>query len=152
MNEQLLVTLRLISSNQVSDLSGNTEFTIEGTDIELIGRHQFTIQQNSINWQVNEWTYAVFAEQLGNIEIPAQTFSGLIGATRSFFGLSGGQRVLARSEPIPIQVLAAPSEQNWLPAQEVIIQSEWPSSQNAPSLPEFRVMMVHFDYLAIQIE
>ena len=136
--QQILVTVRLIASNQVSNLSGDN-FIIDGAEVELLDQKQFTQVQDGINWQIIEWVYALFPDQPGTLQVPVQTFSGLTGATPSFFGSSGGQRVLARSEPISIQVLAALSEQNWLPAQEVIIQSEWPRSQDASSLPEFRV-------------
>lgn len=137
--EQLLVTVRLIASPQVSNLSGDS-LSIEGAEVTLLDQSQYSEVANGANWQINEWTYAVFADQPTSLEIPGQLFSGVIGSTRSIFDTFGGsgQRTLARSPAARIEVTSAPQGQYWFPASEVQIEEDWPDSGSG-SLAEYRV-------------
>lgn len=138
--EQLLVTVRLIAAPQVSNLSGDG-LNIEGAETTLLDQNQYSEVVDGSTWQINEWTYAVFADQPALLEIPGQLFSGVIGATsRSIFDSFGGngQRRLTRSPEATIEVIPAPTGQYWFPASEVRIEQEWPDSQNS-SGSEFRV-------------
>lgn len=130
--EQLLVTVRLIAAPQVSNLSGDG-LNIEGAETTLLNQNQYSEVANGLTWQINEWTYAVFADQAARLEIPGQLFSGVIGSTRSIFDSFGGngQRTLARSPEATIEVMPAPTGQYWFPASEVRIEEEWPDSQNS---------------------
>lgn len=128
--EQLLVTIRLIASSQVSNLSGDS-LSIEGAETTLLNQSQYSEVANGATWQINEWTYAVFANEASTLEIPGQLFSGIIGSTtRSIFDSFGsrGQRTLARSPAASVQVTAAPSGQYWFPASEVRIEEDWPDA------------------------
>lgn len=136
--QQLLVTVRLIAAPQLSNLSGDS-LVIEGADVTALNQNQFTEVVNGTRWQINEWTYAVFANQPGTLEIPGQLFSGIIGSTRSIFDAFGnsGQRTLARSPSASIEVKPAPTGQYWFPAREVRIEEEWSGASD--NLPELRV-------------
>ncbi len=136
--QQLLVTVRLIAAPQLSNLSGDS-LVIEGADVTALDQNQYSEVVNGTTWQVNEWTYAVFANQPGTLEIPGQLFSGIIGSTRSIFDALGGsgQRTLARSPSASIEVKPAPTGQYWFPAREVRIEEEWPGS--TANTPEFKV-------------
>lgn len=138
--QQLLVTVRLIAASQVTNLSGDN-LSIDGTELELLDQKQFTQVQDGTNWQIIEWVYAVFPNQSGLLQIPAQTFSGVVGSSRSFYDPFGtnGQRILARSTPLEVEVKTPESTQNWFPASQVIIESEWPSVENGSGLDNIRV-------------
>ncbi len=138
--QQLLVTVRLVASSQVSNLSGDS-LQIQGAEVSLLEQQQFTQVQNGVTWQIVEWVYAVFADQPGTLEIPAQLFSGVIGSSRSVFDPFGGsgQRALARSPATSVVVEAAGSEQNWFPAEDVRIEAEWPGLNGATGLTQIRV-------------
>jgi len=131
--EQLLITVRLIASSQVSNLSGDS-LSIEGAETTLLNQSQFSEVVNGATWQINEWTYAVFANEATTLEIPGQLFSGIIGSTtRSIFDSFGGrgQRTLARSPEASVEVTAAPIGQYWFPASEVRIEEDWPDASAA---------------------
>ena len=132
--QQLLVKVRLIAAGDVRNLSGDN-FAMEGAEIDLLDQKQFSQVEDGRNWQIIEWAYAIFADQAGSIEIPPQVFSGVVGSNRSVYDPFGtsGQRVLARSEAIQVAVTPAESQQNWLPASELLIESEWPSLEESDS-------------------
>jgi hypothetical protein len=138
--QQLLVTVRLIAASQVSNLSGDS-LQIQGAEVTLLDQQQFTQAQNGVTWQIVEWVYAVFADQPGILEIPAQLFSGVIGSARSVFDPFGGsgQRTLARSPAASILVEPADSQQNWFPAENVQIEAEWPGLDGATGFTQIRV-------------
>lgn len=127
-NEELIVTISLITSPDVSSLSGE-QLDIVGADTTLLDQRNFSRVVNGENWQVNQWQYAVYSRSAGTIRIPAQTFSGVVGATsRSPFDRfsMSGRRVLARTEPLDIQVNPAPGDaSNWLPARDLNLEVIW---------------------------
>lgn len=137
--EQLLVTVRLIAAPQVSNLSGDS-LNISGAEVTLLDQNQYSEVVNGATWQINEWTYAVFADQPTRLEIPGQLFSGVIGSSRSIFDTFGGsgQRTLARSPEATIEVTPAPTGRYWFPASDVAIEEDWPDAGNIGS-QEFRV-------------
>jgi hypothetical protein len=138
--QQLLVTVRLIAASQISNLSGDS-LQIQGAEVTLLDQQQFTQAQNGVTWQIVEFVYAVFADQPGTLEIPAQLFSGVIGSTRSVFDPFGGsgQRILARSPAATVLVESADSQQNWFPAEDVQIEAEWPGLDGATGFTQIRV-------------
>ena len=138
-NEQLMVTVSLISSPQVTSLSGE-QLQIDNADVTLLDQQNFSRVVNGDNWRVNQWRYAVFSRSPGQLHIPAQTFSGVIGSTtRSPFDPFGsiGRRILARSEPLDIQVSPAPAgAANWLPARDINLEVIWSGDPNSLEVGE----------------
>ncbi len=132
-NQELRITIRLFSSPSVSNLSGG-QLQVQNADVSLLGTRNFTRVVAGETWQVNEWTYALYARNPGRIDIPVQSFSGVLGsASRSLldpFG-SSGRRILARTELRTIEVLPPPSgTANWLPARELSLAAEWSGDPN----------------------
>lgn len=127
-NEEIIVTVSLITSPDVSSLSGE-QLAIDSADITLLDQRNFSRVVNGENWQVNQWQYAVYSRSEGTLHIPAQTFSGVVGAApRSPFDRFSmtGRRVLARTEPLDVEVLPPPSDAtNWLPARDVNLEVVW---------------------------
>lgn len=126
-NEELIVTISLISSPEVSSLSGE-QLNIDSADVTLLDQQSFSRLIDGENWQVNQWRYAVYRRSEGPLHIPAQTFSGVVGSPRSPFDRFSvsGRRILARTQPLDVNVEAAPTdEQNWLPARDVSLEVVW---------------------------
>jgi len=126
--QQVTINVRLSAADTVNNLQGEP-LEIAGADVQLLGQQETQETNNGITRQVVEWRYAVFAEQTGSITIPAQTFTGTVGARRSFFDSFGarGQRVGARSDALTINVSPKPDTQkhSWFPAEQVSIAAQW---------------------------
>ena len=74
--------------------------------------------------------YAIFPEQSGILEIPAQTFSAREGqGRRGFFDLGSSGRQLSRSsKPLTIKVSPRPAvfpANTWLPARNLTLEESW---------------------------
>jgi hypothetical protein len=81
-------------------------------------------------WLVDEVRYAIFPEQSGTLEIPAQVFSARIASgRRSFFDLGGGGQLVRRNtQAITLNVLPKPATYptaDWLPAQNLTLTETW---------------------------
>ncbi len=132
--QQVLLKVELRAHSRVGQLSG-AELTLDDAEIELVEQHTYRRVENGIAWQVVEWTYALFADQPGTLNIPPQMFSGQLASPnirRSLdpfdpFGRRG-QRISARSEAISIEILKPPETtgSDWFPADDVQITSNWP--------------------------
>lgn len=138
-NEELIVTVSLITSPEVSSLSGE-QLNIVGADTTLLSQRDFTRVVNGENWQVNQWEYAVYSRSAGALRIPAQTFSGVVGAaSRSPFDRfsMSGRRILARTEPMDIEVLDPPNDgSDWLPARDLNLEVVWSGNPNTLEVGE----------------
>jgi hypothetical protein len=138
-NEELIVTISLITSPEVSSLSGE-QLNIVGADTTLLDQRNFSRVVDGENWQVNQWQYAVYSRSAGPLRIPAQTFSGVVGAaSRSPFDRfsMSGRRILARTEPLNVEVLSPPADEaNWLPARELNLEVVWSGNPNTLEVGE----------------
>jgi hypothetical protein len=126
---QVILTLRLQQAINLDDRSIS--------DLELDNAFVRTLEQNSFQrsidgrpWLIHEVRYAIFPEQSGTLEIPAQTFSARESTPRrSMFDLGGGGRQLRRNtEPLSIDVLPRPGtfpDSTWLPARSLTLQESW---------------------------
>ena len=79
---------------------------------------------------IHEIRYAIFPEESGTLEIPAQTFTARESSgRRSSFGFGSSGRQLTRStKPISLTVLPRPASfaaTTWLPAHKLEIQEIW---------------------------
>ena len=126
-NQQLLIEVELSASAAVRDLNGE-QISIEGAEIEFLGQDGFQRNDNGVIRQVITLTYALFANEAGTIKIPALTFNGVEGGSRSLFDRrSRGKSVAARTEPIEITVKPSVEKPGtpWFTASNVIISSQW---------------------------
>ena len=132
-NEQLVLTIELSAASDVSNLNAS-QLEIQNADFELLSQNSFNRINNGIARQVIELKYLIFAKEPGQLTIPAQSYTGVKGGSRSFFGQRGKQ-VVARTRSINVEVLEKPTSINaWFPANEVDIKSNWSGDVNNVSV------------------
>jgi hypothetical protein len=78
---QMLLTLRVQQAVNLESRS-ITELEIENAYVETLGQNSFQRMIDGRPWLVHEIRYAIFPEASGELRIPAQTFSGRVGAGR----------------------------------------------------------------------
>ncbi|MEQ9465109.1 MAG: BatD family protein [Haliea sp.] len=127
---QVLLTLRIqqainLDSRSVSELDLDQAF------VKPLEQNSFQRTINGRPWLVHEVRYAIFPEQSGTLEIPAQLFTARESSgRRSVFDLGGGGRQLQRrTEPLTITVKprpdAFPAGSTWLPARNLTLEEDW---------------------------
>ena len=126
---QVILTLRV---QQAVNLEGRSisPLDLENAFVKPLEQRSFQRVIDGRPWLVDEIRYAIFPEQSGTLEIPAQVFSGRIDrGRRSFFDLGGGGQLVRRTTaPITVEVLPKPSNYpaaDWLPAQNLTLQETW---------------------------
>lgn len=126
---QLQLTLRVQQAVNLESRS-ITELDIPGAYVESLGQNSFQRMIEGRPWLVHEIRYAIFPEASGELLIPAQTFSGRMGAGRRtlFDTLPAGQLIRRRSEAITVNVKPRPAgfpAATWLPAAALNIEEQW---------------------------
>jgi len=126
---QAILTLRVYQGINLEDLS-ITELKLDNAFVQPLEQNSFQRTIDGRRWMVHEVRYAIFPEQSGTLEIPAQVFSGREASPRrSLFDLGGGGRMLRRSsEPLSLSVLPRPDsypDATWLPARNLSIEETW---------------------------
>jgi hypothetical protein len=126
---QVILTLRLQQSINLDNRSVS-ELELDNAFISKLEQKSFQRNIDGRQWLVHEIRYAVFPEQSGTLEIPAQTFTARVpGGRRSLFDMAAAGRLMRRqSEPLSIDVLPVPDEYpdgTWLPARQVTITEQW---------------------------
>ncbi len=125
-NQQFIVTVELSAQRDVRDLGG-PQLAVADADVEPLDQQNFQRVDNGIARQIVVLKYAVFAKKTGKLTIPILTYTGLKNARRSVFGNTGDQ-VIARSNPLELEVIDVPSSssnQAWFSADDLSIQSKW---------------------------
>ena len=126
---QLILTLRIQQAINL-DNRGISELELDNAFIKPLEQQSFQRNIDGRPWLVHEIRYAIFPEQSGILEIPAQTFSARESLPRrSMFDINRGGRQLRRStEALRIEVLPRPAEfpdTNWLPARSISVEERW---------------------------
>ncbi len=125
---QLILTLRLSQAINL-DSRSISELEIDNAFVKTLEQSSFQRRIDGRPWLVHEVRYAIFPEQSGTLEIPAQTFSGRVReARRTLFDTNRGRLVRRQSEPITVTVEQRPGEYpdaTWLPARRVDLIEEW---------------------------
>jgi hypothetical protein len=126
---QIILTLRAQQAVSLDERS-ITQLKLDGAFVKPLEQHSFQRTINGQPWLVHEMRYAIFPEQSGALEIPAQTFAGRLNqARRSFFGHGGGGKLIRRStRPITVNVLPKPDSfgpTDWLPARQLTLEEDW---------------------------
>lgn len=126
---QLQLTLRVQQAVNLESRS-ITELDIPGAYVQTLGQNSFQRMIEGRPWLVHEIRYAIFPEASGELLIPAQTFSGRLGAGRRtlFDTLPAGQLIRRRSEAITVNVKPRPAgfpAATWLPAADLGIEEQW---------------------------
>lgn len=138
LGQQLLIEIELSASAAVRDLTG-AQISLDGAEIELLNQQSFQRSDNGVTRQIIVLSYALFASEAGTLSIPALTFNGVEGGSRSFFDRRGqGKRVIARTQPLEIDV--KPTEEkpgaSWFPASNVIMSSKWSADKTQAKVGE----------------
>ncbi len=155
--QQFTYTVRLYFRVRLANSASLSEPKLNNARVEKLGddrRYQGKIDGQT--YTIIERRYAVFPEQPGQLEIPAQTFEGEIPVPRQnrsssrslfndpvfdrFFDDFGGfdtKRVRSRNQAQIIEVLPRPADfpgDWWLPARDLTLEENW-----NPLQPTFRV-------------
>jgi hypothetical protein len=112
------------------DARSITELQLDDAFVKPLEQRSFQRTINGRPWLVHEVRYAIFPEQSGVLEIPAQTFTAREAQPRrSLFDLGASGRPVRRTtEALRIEVLPRPADfpgQTWLPATRVEIEESW---------------------------
>lgn len=129
--EQLLLTLRILSSTGLQSISSE-ELIVKNATVAKVAENQFQKQINGINHLVVELTYAIFPDTSGELTIPAIRFKAVIPDRRdpysnSFFS-RGGKRVYLYSEEQKVIINPRPANYGsgeWLPSKGISISERW---------------------------
>lgn len=132
--EQVLLTLRLYTSVPLNSLSA-PELEVPGARVVRVHEAQFQKTINGTEYTVIELKYALFADNPGELAIPALRFSGTVPDARDpfssfgggFFGRSGKRMVVdssiksLRVKPRPEGIAASA----WLPSKGLSLAQRW---------------------------
>ena len=131
---QLLLTLRIYHAIPLFADSNLTPLLIDNARVEQLDNPR-TFEQhiNGVRHGVIEIRYAIFPQQSGLLEIPAQIFSATLAGHNPHsltpFSARPGQRIEVKSARIPVQVKAIPDnypkDALWLPAQHISLEQSW---------------------------
>lgn len=126
---QIILTLRV---QQLINLEGRSlsELSLDNAFVKPLEQNSFQRTIDGRQWLVHEVRYAIFPEQSGTLEIPAQVFSGRVSqGRRSIFGRgSSGALVRRSTQAITVNVLPRPNSYTaptWLPALRITLQENW---------------------------
>ena len=128
-SEQLIITVEVFAEQGLSRLSLNP-IDIDNEIKELSQDREQRID-NGIIRDIFTNRYVVFPTKAGKIEIPSTSITAVKGGQHSVFGSSGGQQVIARSDPFEVTVKPMDKTHSpWFPAQQVIIDAKWSDNTN----------------------
>jgi hypothetical protein len=126
---QIILTLRVQQAVSLNERS-ISPLKLDNAFVKPLEQHSFQRVIDGRPWLVDEVRYAIFPEQSGTLEIPAQVFSGRLDTgRRSFFDLGGGGQLVRRNtQAITLNVLPKPAgypPADWLPAQQLTLTETW---------------------------
>jgi hypothetical protein len=125
---QVILTLRLQQAVNLDDRN-ITQLQLDNAFVRPLEQNSFQRMVNGRPWLVHELRYAIFPEQSGTLEIPAQTFTARERAPRrSLFDSGGGRQVRRSTDALSIEVLPRPDNYppgEWLPAAALTLEESW---------------------------
>jgi len=126
---QVILTMRILQSINLESRSV-TELQLDKAFIKPLEQNSFQRTIDGRPWLVHEIRYAIFPEESGAIEIPAQTFTARESTGRqSMLGFGGNGRQIRRStRALSLKVLPRPDNfpgSTWLPARKLEIKESW---------------------------
>lgn len=132
--EQLILTHRLYTSVQLSDLS-LSDLNVPDAIMQKIGDNQFQKIINGRNYLIVEVKYALFPQVAGKLVIPALRFGAYESNGRSQFGgfTNRGTRIFRSTESKTIDVMVRPAHiaaDQWMPSSEVQLAEQWSTDLN----------------------
>ena len=132
--EQLVLTHRLYTSVQLSDLS-LSDLNVPDAIMQKIGDNQFQKIINGRNYLIVEVKYALFPQVACKLVIPALRFGAYESNGRSQFGgfTNRGTRIFRSTESKTIDVMVRPAHiaaDQWMPSSEVQLAEQWSTDLN----------------------
>jgi hypothetical protein len=129
--EQIVLTQRLYTSVQLSDLS-LSELDIDDVILQRMGETQYQKRINGRNYLVVEVQYALFPQVVGKLDIPALRFGAYESASGGQFGMfsNRGSRIFRNTESKTIDIMPRPAHiaaDQWMPSTEVQLIEQWSS-------------------------
>lgn len=129
--EQIVLTHRLYTSVQLSDLS-LSDLDIADVILQRMGETQYQKRINGRNYLVVEVQYALFPQVVGKLTIPALRFGAYESGNRSQFGVfsNRGTRIFRSTESKTIDIMPKPAHiaaDQWMPSTEVKLSEQWSS-------------------------
>jgi hypothetical protein len=126
---QIILTLRIMQSINLESRSV-TDLQLDKAFVKQLEQKSFQRTIKGRPWLIHEIRYAIFPEESGTLEIPAQTFTARESSgRRSSFSIGSSGRQLSRStKAISLKVLPRPASfagTTWLPARKLEIQEIW---------------------------
>ena len=138
---QIVLTLRIYHAIPLFADSNLTPLLLDNARVEQLGQPR-TFEQhiNGVRHGVIEIRYAIFPQQSGTIDIPAQTFSATLAGHNPYsltpFSARPGQRIEVKSARVPLVVKdiprSYPGDAVWLPARHVSLEQEWKPNSDTP--------------------
>ena len=127
--EQLLLTHRLYTSIQLTDLSME-ELLLPGAIIQKVAQNQFRKRIGNKDYIVIEMKYALFPQTSGKLNIPAVAISAYqVGNnSQSSFFRSRGNQIIRNTDAKTIDVMAKPAHidaDQWMPSSQLTISQKW---------------------------
>jgi hypothetical protein len=129
--EQLLLTLRIVSSTNLQGISSE-ELMLKDASVTKVAESQYQKRINGINHLVIELKYALFPSASGELTIPSVRFSLVLPDRRDPFSGSffsrGGKRLFLSSEQQNVIIKPKPAgfgSSDWLPSQGIGISERW---------------------------
>ncbi len=136
--QELIFTLQILFRVQLYDDNRLSALSIDDTLIQQLGETQkFDTIIDGIRYRGFELKYSIHPQAVGEMVIPALTFTGVAAEPRDPFGSifsNGGKPVIARSPEIRVEVKPKPDnypvKETWLPARNLTIQETWSQPLN----------------------
>ncbi|MFP6848580.1 MAG: BatD family protein [Pseudomonas sp.] len=157
---QTVLTLRIYHSVSLYDDSSLTPLNMPQARIEALGKPRtYEKDINGVRHGVIELRYAIFAQESGELLIPAQTFTATAvdrSSSNSYnpFGPKPGKVVRVKSPEIPLKVKAKPAsypaDAPWLPARSLSLSEVWSPQPEAARVGDSltRSLLLKVDGLA----
>ena len=127
---QVIYTLRVFQGVRLLDASLQVPEVDEVVMQQLTDESKYQQVVNGRTYNVSELRYSVFPQQSGSVKIPSLALQAVIQVNpqQQANSRTRTKRVTRRSEEIDLKVQARPDDMLsswWLPAKEVVLQSEW---------------------------
>ncbi|MFT5706642.1 MAG: hypothetical protein ACI9ES_000929 [Oceanospirillaceae bacterium] len=131
-NEQVIVTLKLLFAKNVSNLQ-NSELKIDNAKVLRLEDKSYETTISGRNFGVYEISYAVFANGAGNLQIPAQNIELRLGRS-SVFNNRQGKTITLQSKAIQLPISENAKGNNILVADRLTLAEKWSSQSDKISL------------------
>lgn len=132
--EQIILTVRLITSVQLQDFS-LSELDLTDALVQRVGENQFQKVINGKNHLVVEIKFALFPQVAGKLIIPALRIGAYEARGFGQFGSfsTRGNRIIRLTEEKTIDVLPKPAHiavDQWMPSSQLQITETWSDNSN----------------------